>query len=83
MKFNIEADATPEELRRLMGLPDLTGVHDVYLDRMKEMMTKGLTPEMVEGMVRNWMPGGGASIDFVRDLVGGFASGAAKPKKKD
>ena len=28
MKFNIEVDTTPEEVRRLMGLPDLSEVHE-------------------------------------------------------
>jgi hypothetical protein len=79
MKFNIEVDCTPEEVRRLVGLPDLTEVHDVYLDKMKETMAKGITPDMVEGMVRTWMPGGAAGVDIVRDLIGGF-TGAAKAK---
>jgi Family of unknown function (DUF6489) len=83
MKFNIEVDCTPEEVRRLVGLPDLTGVHDVYLDKMKETMTKGITPDMLESMARNWMPGGAAGIDFVRDLVGNLATGATSKRKKD
>jgi Family of unknown function (DUF6489) len=84
MKFNIEVDCTPEEVRRLVGLPDLTGVHDVYLDRMKSVMTNGVTPDMMEGLVRNWVPMGAQGVDFVRDLIGTFtdaASGAAKKKK--
>lgn len=82
MKFNIEVDCTPEEVRRLVGLPDLTGVHDAYLDRMKTVLGKGLTPELMEGMVRNWVPMGGQGVDFVRDLIGQFASASAAPKKK-
>ncbi|MFM5913458.1 hypothetical protein D5I55_03880 [Chakrabartia godavariana] len=81
MKFNIEVDCTPEEVRRLVGLPDLTEVHEVYLGRMKDVMTTGLTPDMVDTMVRNWVPGGAAGMDFVRDLVKGLSStGAPKPK---
>ena len=85
MKFNIEVDCTPEEVRRLVGLPDLTGVHEVYLGQMKTVMTKGLSPDMVEGMVRNWVPMGGQGVDFVRDLIGQFsgAAGGASKKKKD
>jgi len=87
MKFNIEVDCTPEEVRRLVGLPDLAGVHDVYLDRIKDTMNKGLTPDLVESMVRTWLPLGGQGVDFVKDLVGQFASGASgtsgKGKKRD
>lgn len=82
MKFNVEVECSPEEVRRLAGLPDLTSVHDVYLDRLKDTMTKGFTPDMVETMVRNWVPGGGAGMDMVRELVGGFASVAKDKGKK-
>ncbi len=82
MKFNIEVDCTPEEVRRLVGLPDLTAVHDVYLNQVKEVMTKGVSPDLVEGLVRNWVPMGGAGVDLVKDLIGQFAGGATKPKAK-
>ena len=85
MKFNVEVDATPEEVRRLVGLPDLSEVHAVYLDRVKAVADKGLTPDMVEGMVRNWVPMGGAGFDMVKDLLGSFAgasSGSASGKAK-
>jgi Family of unknown function (DUF6489) len=86
MKFNVEVDATPEEVRRLVGLPDLTEVHAVYLDRLKAVADKGLTPDMVEGMMRNWVPMGGAGFDMVKDLLGSFAgassSGSGKSKKE-
>ncbi len=82
MKFNIDVDCTPEEVRRLVGLPDLSGVHDVYLNQMKTMMTKGLTPDMVEGLVRNWVPMGGQGVDFVKDLIGQFSGSDGSGKKK-
>ena len=82
MKFNIDVDCTPEEVRRLVGLPDLTGVHEVYLNQMKTVMTKGLTPDMVEGMVRNWVPMGGQGVDFVKDLTGQVSGGDGSGRKK-
>ena len=82
MKFNIDVDCTPEEVRRLVGLPDLSGVHDVYLNQMKTMMTKGLTPDMVEGLVRTWVPMGGQGVDFVKDLIGQFSGSDGSGKKK-
>ena len=77
MKFNVEVDATPEEVRRLVGLPDLSEVHAVYLDRVKAVADKGLTPELVEGMVRNWVPMGGAGFDMVKDMLGAFAGASS------
>ncbi len=74
MKFNIEVDCTPEEVRQLLGLPDLNDVHDVYLDKLKTVADKGITPDLVQQMVRNWVPMGEGGIDLVKNLMGGFAS---------
>ena len=82
MKFNIEVDTTPEEVRRLMGLPDLSEVHEVYLDKLKKVADKGLTPDMVQGMIRNWVPMGDHSMDFIKSLMGGLAGGGLGGKDK-
>lgn len=78
MKFNVEVDCTPQEVRGLLGLPDLTEVHDVYIDKLKEVADKGITPDMVQQMIRNWMPMGDASMDLVKQLMGGLGGGASK-----
>lgn len=75
MKFNVEVDCTPEELRRLVGMPDLSAVHDVYLDKLKSAADKGITPDVVEGMIRNWVPMGDAGVDLVRQFMGAAVSG--------
>jgi Family of unknown function (DUF6489) len=82
MKFNIEVDTTPEEVRRLVGLPDLSEVHEVYLEKMKSVAETGLTPDMVQGMIRNWVPMGDQSMDFIKSLMGGLAGGAMGGKDK-
>ena len=81
MKFNIEIDCTPEEVRRLMGLPDLGGVHDVYLGKIKDAMGKGVSPDMVETLVRNWSPMGDAGVDLVKSFLGGIATSKSKGPK--
>ena len=72
MKFNIEIDCTPEEARRLFGLPDLEPLHDIYLDRVKELMAKGITPDMVQSMVKTWVPMGESGLGLVQSLLGQF-----------
>ena len=74
MKFNIEVDCTPEEVRKLLGLPDLGEVHGVYLDKLKNVADKGITPDLVQQMVRNWVPMGDSGMDLVKNLMGGFAT---------
>jgi hypothetical protein len=74
-KFNIEEDCTPEEARRLVGLPDLEPLHDIYLSRVKELMAKGITPDMVETMVKSWVPMGETGLGLVQSLLGQFGGG--------
>jgi Family of unknown function (DUF6489) len=82
MKLNIEVDATPEELRRAFGLPDLSELHNVYLSQVKSMMQQGVTPDMVETMMKSWMPVGGQGLGLVSDLLGAFTGGKKTPGTK-
>lgn len=68
MKINVEVDCTPEEARRAMGLPDLTPVHDRYIQLMMDTMEKGAAPEMLEAMTKAWAPMGEAGMNFWRRM---------------
>src|SRR3546814_10128659 len=87
MKFNIEIDCTPEEARRLFGLPDLEPLHEIYLSRVKELMAKGITPDMVQAMVKGWVPMGESGLGLVQSLLGqfggGLMGGAAKARSEE
>ncbi len=56
MKVTVDVDCTPEEARRFLGLPDLTPVHQVYVDRMTRMVGEGASAEMFGELVKNWGP---------------------------
>ena len=75
MKFNIEIDCTPEEARRLVGLPDLEPLHEIYLARVKELMAKGITPDMVQTMVKSWVPMGESGLGLIQSLMSQFGGG--------
>jgi hypothetical protein len=69
MKINVEIDCTPDEARRAIGLPDLTPVHDRYIQLMLDSMDKGMVnPEMIESMLKSWMPMGEAGMNFWRGM---------------
>jgi hypothetical protein len=57
MKISFDIDCTPAEARAFLGLPDLSPLHDLYLERMKGFITEGLTPSDFERLARTWMPG--------------------------
>jgi hypothetical protein len=56
MKVTVDVDCTPEEARRFLGLPDLTPVHQAYVDRMTKAMGEGVTAESVGEMMKSWGP---------------------------
>jgi len=77
MKISVDIDCTPEEARRFMGLPDLSGIHEIYLDKMKRSIDEGVTPESLTAMVQSWAPMGEAGLAVWRKLfeqIGGAPS---------
>ena len=82
MKINIEVDCTPEEARRLVGLPDLAPLHALYLSRVEKLMDKGITPDLVESMVKNWVPMGEAGMGLVQSFLGQLGGGILGGGKK-
>jgi hypothetical protein len=69
VKINVEVDCTPEEARRAMGLPDLSPVHDRYVQMMVEAIEKQGTPEGFADMIRNWGPMGEGTMSFWRTML--------------
>lgn len=68
MKVTVDVDCTPEEARRFMGLPDLNAVHEAYIDKMKRVIDEGVTPDVLEQMMRNWMPMGETGLNMWRTM---------------
>lgn len=71
LKIHVEVECTPEEARRVMGLPDFTPVHEKYIATLTESMDGTIKPEMLETMLRSWAPMGEAGLNFWRQLFDG------------
>ncbi len=63
MKISVGVECTPEEARRFMGLPDLSGVHEIYVEKMRRMIEEGVTPDSISTLMQNWAPMGEASMN--------------------
>jgi hypothetical protein len=83
MKVTIDIDLTPAEARAAVGLPDLTPLHDRYVERLGEMIEGGIKPEMLEGVMKSWAPMGEAGLAFWRRLfeAGGSSGSGSKPSQ--
>ena len=69
MKITVDVDCTPEEARRFMGLPDMASVHEAYLSRVRGAIEQGVTPDMVQSMMRTWGPMGETGMAMWRQMV--------------
>ena len=78
MKITMDIECTPEEARRLMGLPDMAPIHDIYLDKLKDTMSEGLTPETVDRMIRTWTPMGEVGMNAWRQMIEQLTGAAIK-----
>ncbi|QNA85856.1 hypothetical protein G4G27_19135 [Sphingomonas sp. So64.6b] len=68
MKINVEVDCTPEEARRVMGLPDFTPVHEKYIAMLTDSMDGVVAPDMLENVMKSWAPMGDAGMNLWRKM---------------
>jgi hypothetical protein len=85
MKINVELDMTPEEARRLMGLPDVSALQAEMLEEMRRRMTAGMRTIDPQALLRGWMPAGGQGFEefqkFLWDSATRVAGSAGKKGK--
>ena len=74
MKFNIEIDGTPEEMRRLVGLPDIAGLQDEMIALMRDKIVEGIESFDPVTLAKAFVPEQLPSLDGLkqrlRDTVG-------------
>jgi hypothetical protein len=81
MKVNIELDMSPEEARKLMGLPDVTKLQDKMLAEMERRMKAALDTSDPQAMLKAWMPMGGQGFEEFQRFLWDSARKASGGKK--
>lgn len=88
MKFEVEIEATPAEARAFLGLPDLTPLHEAWVERMKAFTMEGPSADDWQKLMRTWtsgVPGMTESVEAWQKLMltamtpPSFAKKAEKP----
>lgn len=69
MKVTVDVDCTPEEARRFLGLPDLTPVHQVYVERLAKLAGDQNAAENFAELAKSWGPMSDAGLAMWRQLV--------------
>jgi hypothetical protein len=75
MKMSIEVDCTPEEARRFLGLPDVSGLNDHLVAEMTKRIDANISLLSPEEFLKNWMAvGAGAQEQFRKLMEAGLAA---------
>jgi len=85
MNIKIDLDITPEEVRRLMGLPDVQAFQDELMNRIREQMDAGVEGYDPQTLMRPFMDNAFASMDVFQKMMSGavgMAGGAGDGGKK-
>lgn len=69
MNFTINVDCTPQEARSFLGLPDLSPIHDRYVQAALDAMSGATNLEQMQSMFRSLSPIGDASMKMFSDMM--------------
>ena len=82
MKVNVEFDCTPEEARRLLGLPDVSKANEAYGEAVAKMMEGAGSLDQLQEMAKQIAPMGEMGLKMFQQLMTSGASMAMGGKNK-
>jgi len=81
MKITMDVDITPEEVRKLFGLPDLEAFHRQLLDDVRARMAAGAEDYDPLKLFQPYVSGSMAGWDLLQRVMSGAV--ASRPKAED
>ena len=82
MKLRIDIDCTPEEARRLLGLPDVTPLNDALTKDAEKRLKTALSAMDPKSLMDVWMPAGVDGLEQLQKMFFAAAGEAGKDAKK-
>ncbi len=83
MKIRIDVDVTPEEMRRLVGLPDVETFNRELLDQIREKMMAGVEGYEPLSLFQPYFSSTMVGMDAFRKMMEATLSGFAGAGRKD
>ncbi|MDF0542669.1 DUF6489 family protein [Sphingobium sp. H39-3-25] len=83
MKITVNVECTPEEARGFLGLPDLSPIHDKYVQTMLESMNGQVSLDQMQNLIRSFSPMGETGINLFKQMMDIGLAGATGSSKKD
>lgn len=72
MKFKIDIDMSPEELRKVLGLPDVEGFHQDMMNRIREQMEAGVEGYDPLTLFKPYLSSGLGSMEALQKIMLGM-----------
>jgi len=82
MKVTMDVDITPEEVRKLFGLPDVEGFQRQMMDDLRERMQAGVEGYDPIKLFQPYVTGGMAGWDMFQRMISG-TTGVATSAPRD
>ena len=83
MKFHIEIDCTPEEARRLFGLPDVSRMNEELTQEFQTRIHEAFMGSDSETLVKQWLQTGMSGLEQMQKAFwSGLATGTGQPEAK-
>jgi hypothetical protein len=79
MKVTVDVDITPEEMRKLFGLPDVEAFQRQLMDDIRERMNAGVEGYDPLKLFQPYMAGTLASWDYFQKLMTNLPASGSKP----
>lgn len=81
MKINIEIDVTPEELKKLYGVPDIAKLQGIVIDQVNEKLLSG-DAESLKSFIKPFFTDGMKAVEAYQNFLSGFLR-TMTPNKDD
>lgn len=69
MRVKLDIDATPEEFRRVMGLPDVSGLNDELTDRLRERILEAVEGQDSQALLRQFLSQSFGGLDAFQTFL--------------
>jgi hypothetical protein len=79
MKMRVEMDLTPDEARRLMGLPDLTAMQARLVEEFERRMMAAMEKSAPEEVMKQWFALGSQGFEQFQRFLWDSARNATGP----
>jgi hypothetical protein len=83
MKIHLDFEMTPDEARKLMGLPDVTALQKKLVDEMEKRMMAALdTTTDPEALMKTWFTWGSQGMEQFQKFMREAGTAATKPRSR-